>query len=362
MSAAGEAARPRIVSVGIAGVDLIARVGSFPAPDDKIRTEALSPMGGGNGGNTCTALARLGARCSLLSKVGDDAPGAEILRELRGDGVCVDNVVVEAGGQSPFTYVIVSAADKSRTCIHTPASEELLPEDLDEAALGALLAEADLLHLDSRHTAAAVAVAEAARAAGVWPIVLDVEKARPHLEELLPLCDVVITNSKYPHALTGEAEPEAALARMLEAHCPAAEVVISTRGADGCVAAVRRGARVDVGDVGDAGDAGDTSARAAWPAMAVSRSGVAAPAACVVTCGAYALEGRDIVDTTGAGDAFIAGVCFGLAEGYSLSRCLALGSRVAWHKLQGAGARTALPRASELADPDGSLLRGGGAR
>lgn len=44
----------RVLSLGVAAVDLLAFVARFPLPDDKVRTTDFKVSGGGNAGNTAT--------------------------------------------------------------------------------------------------------------------------------------------------------------------------------------------------------------------------------------------------------------------------------------------------------------------
>lgn len=61
-------------------------------------------------------------------------------------------------------------------------------------------------------------------------------------------------------------------------------------------------------------------------------------------CGVWPIKAEEVVDTTGAGDAFISGVIYGLLHGFSAARLLNLASFVASSKLRGPGARAGLPR------------------
>ena len=54
-----------------------------------------------------------------------------------------------------------------------------------------------MLHLDSRHTVSSIEVAEYAIQKGI-PISIDVEKHRSYLETLLPKCDIIFTNESFP--------------------------------------------------------------------------------------------------------------------------------------------------------------------
>lgn len=122
-------AKCRVLSVGLAGVDAIAQVERFPQPDSKVRTTSLQLMGGGNAANATTALRRLGVPCTLLSKLGDDAYGRDALRELQQEGIDTRLVRVSARTNTTFTYVIVDATEKTRSCISTAAREQLVESE-----------------------------------------------------------------------------------------------------------------------------------------------------------------------------------------------------------------------------------------
>jgi len=185
--------RPHVLGLGTAGLDFLAVVSSFPQPDTKIRTSEFKMLGGGNCANTLTGLSRLQIASSLVSKCGDDVNGNQIAAELEADGVNTRYLVRKAGMYSPFTYVIVDAQENTRTCIHTPATEDLLLSDLAPEMLDGV----DLVHLDGRHTTAAIQMAQWAVDRAI-PVALDVERDRPGIRDLIPLVDFIFTNRQYP--------------------------------------------------------------------------------------------------------------------------------------------------------------------
>lgn len=114
--------RLKLVGLGSAGIDYMAPVAAFPAPDAKIRTsQPLSVQGGGNAANALVAAARLGLEPALFSKLGNDANGDAIVAELEAEGVDT-RAVLRGEGSSPFTYIIVDQQANTRTCIHTPGA------------------------------------------------------------------------------------------------------------------------------------------------------------------------------------------------------------------------------------------------
>ena len=87
-------------------------------------------QGGGNCANALTAAARLGLAPALVTKIGGDALGDQILAELDGDGVDTAHVLRAASAPSPFTYIIVDRQGAARSIAAlVPCSQDcsLLP-------------------------------------------------------------------------------------------------------------------------------------------------------------------------------------------------------------------------------------------
>ncbi|XP_021806085.1 ribokinase-like [Prunus avium] len=188
-----------VLAVGTVGVDFLATVASYPDPDDKIRTTSLKVQGGGNAGNALTCAARLGLSPRLISKVANDTQGRGILEELQADGVDTSSVVVSEEGNSPFTYIIVDNETKTRTCIHTPGYPPMIPSNLSQTSLSSALDGARMLYLDGRIHETALLVAQEAARKNV-PILVEGERIREGLDDLLKLADYAICSAKFPQA------------------------------------------------------------------------------------------------------------------------------------------------------------------
>ena len=67
----------------------------------------MQTQGGGNCANALTAAARLGLQTTLVSKIGDDGIGDQIVSELQADNVQTDYLLRAENSPSPFTYIIV---------------------------------------------------------------------------------------------------------------------------------------------------------------------------------------------------------------------------------------------------------------
>lgn len=323
----------KVLGLGIAGLDFIANVDHFPQPDEKMRSTDFFVFGGGNCGNTLTCVRRLGIPCAMACKLGQDSNGDAITKELNQDGIDTEFCIRKPLLNSPFSYIIVDSTSQTRTCIHTPIEEELLPEEVTRAWLDGI----SLVHLDSRFTQAAVQVAKYANEKGI-PVVLDVEKERPFIRDLIPLAEVIITNDAFPSIfLPGEEKLKGMKALLEQGVC---RMVISTEGSKGSVLLRRKGEEKG-------------GERKGVPEGLVSSEDVDIDGCAfeVVRCKAWPVD--KVVDTTGAGDAYIGGVIYGLVTSLPTVQCMALGARVAASKLQKAGAREGLPRREDV---EGHLL------
>lgn len=126
----------------------------------------------------------------------------------------------------------------TRTCIHTPGAS-LTPSDMTHTALSSILADAAVVYFDGRLTEAALVVARAAKAANI-PLLVEAERLRNNLGDLLALADVVVTSAHFPQEWTGEAELGDALLTVA-ARLPQAKTIITTRGSRGAVMLQRGG-------------------------------------------------------------------------------------------------------------------------
>lgn len=397
---------PRIVGMGGIGVDYLASVAAYPEANDKLRTQQLEVQGGGNCGNALTATARLGLQPVIISKVGNDAMGDTIVQGLEDEGIDATHVL-RGEGASPFTYIIVDQEGGTRTCIHTPGPA-LDPKEITDPLLQDALDGAALVYFDGRLTEAALLVAEAASTAGV-PILVEAERLRPNLEKLLPYADYVITSETFPSSWTGEELVGNALLEMAS-RLPDVKFIVTTLGSEGSLlfewkepddeaaaktavpveevirrlkhnansgaddtATVHSSGMLNLASSGEGcAQAARAKAMEAAQAAAISNadSGNAGRYMASADPGTFAILDEDrrqffgeilfcsswpteVIDTTGAGDAFIGTMCYSLCTGLSREKSLMLSSFVAATKCRQLGPRPGLPY---IADVPASLL------
>ncbi|CAO2184191.1 unnamed protein product [Urochloa humidicola] len=358
IAAAMASGNPNPVVLGCGGisVDYLATVASFPKPDDKIRSLELKVQGGGNTGNALTAAARLGLRPRIISKVSNDAQGRNILSELQADGIDTSYMVVAENGNSPFTYIIVDEQTKTRTCIHTPGSPPMLPEELTKANLSAALDGADIVYFDVRLHDAALLVAEEASQRKI-PILIDAERKREGLDELLNFASYVVCSAKFPQAWTGASSIPVALVSMFS-RLPNIKFVIVTLGEKGSLMLERSADASEAGEI-DAEvlfeslqkkvDQSSTMPKciASKSNLRISADGVGSISGRLLLGTAEVIPPGELVDTTGAGDAFIGAVLYGLCTGMPPERMLPFAAQVAGCGCRGLGARSSLPHRTD---------------
>ncbi|HET9833627.1 MAG TPA: PfkB family carbohydrate kinase [Vicinamibacterales bacterium] len=245
-----------VAGFGLNSIDLLAVVAEYPASNSKQRLQRFMHMPGGQIATALSACAKLGLRTSYIGSFGSDPLGAMSRNSLVDVGVDVSGSRVVDGATNQFAIIVVDARSGDRTVLwdrHPALTFD--PQDVPRAAV----TSGRLLIVDCHETAAATQAARYARDAGV-PTVIDVEKVRPGIGELLQQIDVLIAAQDFPSALTGYEEIGRAL-EALATEYPSARLVCATLGEEGSLARcdgreIRTAAfNVDCVDSTGAGDA-----------------------------------------------------------------------------------------------------------
>ncbi len=291
-----------VVGLGLNSIDLLAVVAEHPLANSKQRLQRFARLPGGQTAGALVTCARQGWRTRYLGRFGSDELGAVARDSLIAEGVDVSAAPVVPGATNQFAVILVDARSGDRTVLwdrHPLLSMTAADVSEEDAAAGRLLL------VDCHETAAAARAARYARAAGV-PTIVDVERVRPGIVDLLQHIDVIIAAEEFPSALTGIDDVGRALAVMAVEYRPAIACV--TLGAGGSLA--RSNGR-----------------EIRTPAFPV-----------------------DCVDSTGAGDVFrggFAAACLRWPEG-DLETALAYANAVAALNCRALGARTAIPTREEV--------------
>jgi sulfofructose kinase len=289
-----------IVCVGHAALDYVYRIEAFPPEPTKVRSLEHLESGGGMAANAAAAIARLGGQVELWSRTGGDSAGERIHKFLAADGVDITYVRTFEHARSSTSAVIV---DNNGERLIIGERDHAMPMDSSwlpfERIAGAAAVLSDLRWVEGTRDAF-----NEARARGV-PTLLDADLGGGGLlAEFLCLADYAIFSAPALEAFAPGRDERAQLEAVLAAGVRHAGV---TRGAEG-YAWLSKG-----------GDAGYQPAFKA-----------------------------EIVDTTGAGDAFHGAFAWALADGRSPAECARVASAVAALKCRRLGARAGLPTRAEL--------------
>ncbi len=257
---------PRITVVGGANLDIVGfPTGSFALRDSNPGHVRSSP--GGVARNIAENLARLGAEVRLVTAFGEDEVTEWLMAECEAAGIDISfSVRAEGVPGSRYLAVLDGSGDLAAAVNDMRALDALTPDVLDPAAF----AGADAVVLDTNVYSSTIA--RVAELAGGAPLLLDpvstakAKAAQPVLGRL----DVLKANLREAEELSGAAGAEGAAARLLETGM---RHVVVTLGPAGVLCASR-----------------EETFRLPPPTA-------------------------DVVNVTGAGDAFTAGVAWGLASG-----------------------------------------------
>jgi ribokinase len=297
-----------IAIMGIFVVDLAFETGRLPAWGETVLGSAFRLGPGGKGSNQTIGAARLGGRVSFISRVGKDTFGEMGLRMYEAEGVSTEFVIVDGERATGAAAILIEEGKGENAIVVTPgAASALRTEDVDRAR-GRIAESAVFMTQLELPVAMVEHGLRVARECGV-PTVLNPAPACELEDAVFGLCDYVTPNENEAAMLTG---------------LPVASLEDAERAAS---ALLGRGARNVVLTLG---------ARGALVKNATVTEHVAA------------YDAGPVVDTTGAGDAFNAGLAVGLSEGMDLVEAARFGCAVAGISVTRPGTAPSMPRRDEV--------------
>jgi ribokinase len=284
-----------VVVVGSVNVDLIVRVPRLPVPGETVIGGRFREAPGGKGANAAAAAARLGVATSFVGLVGRDDLGTRARDDLERAGVDVTHLG-ESEASTGVAAILVDEEGQNMIAVASGANADVAPAQV-RAAFESLAAGRPVVLVNLEIPDEAMAEAAARASERRWPVVLNPAPARPLSREVIAACDVIVANEAEAAALDGV---DALLANGVGA-------VVVTRGAQGA----------DLHRLEE-----PLHHQPAFPV--------------------------DVVDTTGAGDAFCAALAGALAEGRDLEDAVRRGAAAGALACRDIGARTALPTRAEV--------------
>jgi ribokinase len=259
----------RIVVVGSYNHDVSLSVARLPAPGETCLSLGRLESPGGKGSNQAIAARRAGASVAMIAAIGLDGPGDSALALWEADGIDATSVARLVDVGTGMAMILVDAAAENVIVVDSGANARLTPVHIDAAA--SLIAESKLVLAQLETPVAATLRAfELARAAGAATL-LNAAPA-PDLVDpaLLAATDILVVNEGEGQAISDQAEAVAIGAALLERVGRAVVVTLGGRGAmlfdRGKPTVSRAPPKVEVVDTTGAGDAFTGAFAARWAA------------------------------------------------------------------------------------------------
>ena len=299
---------PTIAAIGLASWDTLMVVDRYPLAGNYAIVETHHSLPGGTTTNLATALARLGAHVILRAVVGDDDDGRQLVNGLRLAGVNTEAVTIRDGERTDASTIVISRQPMDRTIYwHVGAAiRKGDPLDIDtffgQDVLVIDIADAPLRRFVSdlpAHTRPAV------RMLGTLTYLVD--SGEPDELEIALRFDTLVGNEREYESLTGISDPHDAL-RAIADRMPGSNLrtAVMSSGPAGCQIVTR-------------------DEHIAIPTFDV-----------------------EALDTTGAGDAFAAGIAWGMAQRWPWDATGRFANAVGALSTRGIGAQSALPTLDEV--------------
>jgi ribokinase len=288
-----------VFGLGQCSLDYVGTFDAYPAADTKHEFHEMIIQGGGPVATALVALSRWGLRCFFSGVVGDDAFGESIRSSLEKEGVDSGGLLVRKGESSQFAFIVAEPLTGRRTILwRRPTGRAPEPGEIDSERL----TRSKILHTDGLFIEAVLHAATVARRAGIR-VVVDAGTLREGMLELAALADAFIASETFARAFVGD---------------------------DGPVEACRRLAALGPSLTGV------TLGPAGYVALHEGR---------IIQKLAHRVA---VVDTTGCGDVFHAGVTYGLVRCWDFGKSLDLANWAAAAVSTQLGGRTGIPSLSEL--------------
>ena len=276
------AAHVDVVGLGSCAVDYFAIVPKLIGADEKVNATRLELHAGGVTANNLTQVARLGATAGWIGFIGDDENGRIIRKEFEDDGMDLSGIEVRPGQLSSLTWIPVDAQGERCIYMFPNVTATVTPQDI-RTRFARHIRQAKHFHTEASQlplppVLEGIRVAQDARVRTIFD--LDVAPyyfvqaglgTEAGLMETLRTIDVLKPCKPAARELTGEDDYDRIAAKLL---AMGPKLVAITMGADGCIIAGKQ----------------ETTH---IPSFKV-----------------------DVVDTTGAGDAFMGGLSYGLLQNW----------------------------------------------
>lgn len=253
--------------IGSINIDLVVRAGSLPRAGVTMLADSMQRGPGGKGANQAVCLARLGADVAMVGAVGDDGDGVQACRALEAEGI--DTSMVETVEERTGTAIVHLDRAGQNTITVVAGANTSVDAGIHMADLsGDRTFDCAVLQLEIPVAAVVDAIASVRDRTPL--VVLNAAPPAPLPRKTLAAVDVLVVNEDEALTISGAPTIEEA--------------------AEALAGQTRRGVVVTLGSAGALWIGGGETHQVPAPEV-------------------------EVVDTTGAGDSFVAVLAYALASG-----------------------------------------------
>ncbi len=184
----------KILCTGIATLDIINEVESYPGEDDEILILSQEKRRGGNASNTAVVLSQLGHQCSWAGTLVNEIDSQTILDNLKHYKINHKHCQILKKGKIPTSYITISRATGSRTISHFRDLPEYSFKDFKKIDLTFF----DWFHFEGRN------ISETKKMM-LWckqqcpetPVSIEIEKPRKLIHQLIEPADLILFSRQF---------------------------------------------------------------------------------------------------------------------------------------------------------------------
>lgn len=292
----------KVLCIGHSAYDITLLLPQFPAENKKYNVETVLECGGGPAGNAAYLIAKWGMSSGYAGVLGKDAYGMKIREELLQAGVDLRYLTVEESSTTPFSFILASEENGSRTLFnHHKKSNPKLQMRFEEDGPDTILADGHEL------TASIEAIEKYPNATSI----LDAGSYNNATSKLAEMVDWLVCSEDFAKEYTGmdNIHSEENVGHVFEK----------------LEELNRRNIVVTLGEKGSLyKDRGKIIRQKTYQVKAI--------------------------DTTGAGDIFHGAFAYGITEGFDIAKTVKTASIAAALSVQKMGGRVAIPELKEVLD------------
>jgi ribokinase len=301
-----EMKRDGVLVIGSANMDLVLSVEKFPQPGETIFGKKFEMYPGGKGSNQAVCCAKLGAGTIFIGRIGDDDFGKSLIKNMKKEGVNLSHLIIDGKESTGTALITVEGKGENEIVVISGSNMKLSSDDIERKK--EIFKEVKVVIVQLEIPLNTVLQAAKIAKENECIFILNPAPAQQLPEELLSMIDYLTPNETELELISGisvddDESIEKAAKELLK---KGVKNVIVTIGEKGAYLINRERKEI-------------------FPAKRVN-----------------------VVDSTGAGDAFNGALAYALSNGEEIAKAVQLAVSVASFSVTKMGAQGSLPTIEEI--------------